>query len=52
MTLNKALGQTLKRAKYITQRPFFPTASSIWHFSDALHLTTSLLQLLKSIDSA
>jgi len=31
--------------KYITNRLFFPTASSVWHFPDALHFTMSLLQL-------
>jgi hypothetical protein len=51
MTLDKALRQTLNVLKYITHRLFFPTVSSMWHFPDALHLTTSLLLLLKSIDS-
>jgi hypothetical protein len=35
----------------IYRRLFFPTASSVWHFRDPLHLTTSPFQLLKGIDN-
>jgi hypothetical protein len=51
MTVSKAQGQTLKRVAIYPPSPVFPMASCLWHFPDPLHLTKSLLQLLKGIDS-
>jgi hypothetical protein len=52
MTISKAKGQTLTGvAIYIYHRLFFPISSSMLHFPDTLHLTTSLLQLLQGVVS-
>jgi hypothetical protein len=45
---NKAQEQKPKRvAMYPPLSVFFSMANSMYHFHDPLHLTTSLLQLLK-----
>jgi hypothetical protein len=36
--------------EYTPNRLFYPMASSVWQLPDPLHLTTSLLQLLKGIE--
>jgi hypothetical protein len=46
MTISKAQGQTLKRFGIKAPMSVFPKG-----FLDPLHLITSLLQLLKDIDS-
>lgn len=43
-------GRCLNVFKYIKHSLFSPMASPTWHFLDPLHLTTSLLQLLKGTD--
>jgi hypothetical protein len=48
MTINMAPGQTRKHAGMICHRLFLRMVRSMWHFSHPLHLTTSLLQILKS----
>jgi len=50
MTINKAQGRTLKCAGIYLPSPVFFHGSCMWHFPDPLHLTTSLLQLLKGTD--
>jgi hypothetical protein len=53
VTSSKAQRQTLKRVAIYPPSPVFfpPMASSMWHFPNPLHLTTSLLQLLECVDS-
>ena len=41
----------LKVLQYIYHCLSFPMASSMWHFPEPLHLTTSLLQLMKGTDN-
>jgi hypothetical protein len=47
---NMGYGKTLKRVGMCPPSIVFPTASSLWDFPEPLHLSTSLLQLLKGID--
>jgi hypothetical protein len=51
MKINQGQGQTLKSVGTYPSLPVFPMVSSTWHFSDPLHLTTSLLLLLKGVDN-
>ena len=52
MVISKAEGQTLKSAEVHPQPPvFFARPCSLWQLPYPPHLTTSLLHLLKDIDS-
>jgi hypothetical protein len=45
----KAQGQTHKRVAIYRPSPVFPKARAIWPSPDPLHMTTSLLRLLKGV---
>jgi hypothetical protein len=51
LTINKFQDYMLERVAIYLPSPVFPMARSIRHFPDPLHLTTSLLQLLRDIDN-
>jgi hypothetical protein len=47
MTINQFQGQTLNMSNIAV----FLMASSMWHFSDPLHLREALLQVLSGIEN-
>jgi hypothetical protein len=49
MVISEAQEQKLQRVGIYPTLPGFPMASTMWHSRDALHLTTSLVELLKRI---
>ena len=51
MTVNMADGHTLTCVGIYLPSCFVPMDSSVWNFPQPLHLTMSLLQLLKGTDN-
>jgi hypothetical protein len=51
MTISQLKGRPLYMLECIHHRVFLPMASYMWLFPDPRHFTTSLLQLLKGVNS-